>query len=118
MDIKDWILIGGGALLAAVIAHGFWLAWRSRRDPLKMDLDPNIPTEEADPLEPLRGELPNGGARVVGRAANEKPQAQQTLNLSDSTNAAPTSAREHRSPSAREPVRSRGTPTLVTENRV
>ncbi len=30
MDIKDWILVGGGLLLVAVIGHGFWLAWRSR----------------------------------------------------------------------------------------
>ena len=64
MDIKDWILIGGGLLLVAVIGHGFWLAWRSRRDTLRMDLDPNIPREDVDPLDLLRAELPNGGARV------------------------------------------------------
>jgi cell division protein ZipA len=29
-----------------------------------MDIDPNIPREEVDPLELLRAELPNGGARV------------------------------------------------------
>lgn len=64
MDIKDWILIGGGLLLVAVIGHGFWLAWRSRRDTLRMDIDPNIPREDVDPLDLLRAELPNGGARV------------------------------------------------------
>ncbi len=64
MDIKDWILIGGGALLVAVIGHGFWLAWRSRHNTLRMDIDPNIPHEEVDPLDLLRAELPNGGARV------------------------------------------------------
>ena len=64
MDIKDWILIGGGILLAAVIGHGFWLAWRSRRDTLRMDIEPNVPREEVDELDLLRAELPNGGARV------------------------------------------------------
>lgn len=64
MDIKDWILIGGGLLLVAVIGHGFLLAWRSRRETLKLDIDPNIPREDVDPLELLRAELPNGGARV------------------------------------------------------
>jgi len=64
MDIKDWILIGGGLLLVAVIGHGFFLAWRSRRDTLRLDIDPNIPRDDIDPLELLRAELPNGGARI------------------------------------------------------
>jgi cell division protein ZipA len=64
MDIKDWILVGGGLLLVAVIGHGFWLAWRGRRDTLRMDIDPNIPRDDVDPLDLLRAELPNGGARI------------------------------------------------------
>ncbi len=32
VDIKDFILIGGGLLIAAVVAHGFWIAWRARRE--------------------------------------------------------------------------------------
>src|SRR5215831_6844622 len=102
MDIKDWILIGGGALLAAVIGHGFWLAWRSRRDPLKIDIDPNIPTEPVDPFVLLKGELPNGPARVVGAASNEKPQSQHTLDLSESPVVPPSpTVREQRSASVR-----------------
>ena len=54
MDIKDWILVGGGLLLIAVIGHGFWLAWRSRRDTLKIDIDPNIPRGDFEDLDLLR----------------------------------------------------------------
>jgi cell division protein ZipA len=79
MDIKDWILIGGGILLAAVIGHGFWLAWRSRRDTLRMDIDPNVPREEVDELLLLKAELPNGGARVKTPGA---PPEQRKLELS------------------------------------
>jgi cell division protein ZipA len=64
MDIKDWILIGGGALLLAVVAHGFWLALRNRNGTLRMSIDQNLPRGEFDELDLLRSELPNGGARV------------------------------------------------------
>jgi cell division protein ZipA len=72
MDIKDWILIGGGILLVAVIAHGFWLAYRSRNEQYKLAIDPDlIPKGDFDPMATLRGELPNGGARV--RPATPEP---------------------------------------------
>jgi len=79
VDIKDFILIGGGALIAAVVAHGFWIAWRARRDPLRLDLMPGSTDEdEADELGRLRAELPNGGARVIDPA--DAPQ-QESLEL-------------------------------------
>ncbi len=70
MDIKDWILIGGSILLAAVVIHGFWVAWSNRRDTLKMAIDRNIPREEVDDLLLLRAELPNGGARPKSELAS------------------------------------------------
>jgi cell division protein ZipA len=69
MDFKSWILIGGGILLVGVVAHGFWLQWRNRRDTLRLDIDRNIPREDVDELALLRGELPNGGARLAGEPA-------------------------------------------------
>ena len=42
MDIKSLILIGGGLLIAAVIGHGFWIAWRSRREPYRLDIVPDL----------------------------------------------------------------------------
>ena len=72
MDIKDFILIGGGLLIASVVAHGFWLAWRAHRDPLRLDITPEINRDDDfDEMTLLRGELPNGGARVV---AGDEPE--------------------------------------------
>lgn len=73
VDIKDFILIGGGLLIAAVVAHGFWIAWRERRQDLRIDIKPDlIPEDQGDEIERLRGELPNGGGRVV-----KQPDPQQ-----------------------------------------
>ena len=83
MDIKDWILVGGGLLLVAVIGHGFWLAWRSRRDTLRMDIDPNIPRDDVDPLDLLRAELPNGGARVRKAEPSEEPFVLEAVSATD-----------------------------------
>ena len=66
MDIKDFILISGGILIALVVVHGFWIAWKSRREPYRLDIAPDIPRGEVDDdIGLLRGELPNGGARVI-----------------------------------------------------
>lgn len=69
MDIKSLILIAGGVMIVAVILHGIWIAWRSRRETIRMDI-----IQEALPDDPefdtrYPAELPNGGARVIG--ANE-----------------------------------------------
>lgn len=65
MDIKDFILIGGGILIALVVGHGFWIAWRAKREPLRLDIVADLIPDDVDEIERLRGELPNGGARVV-----------------------------------------------------
>lgn len=74
MDIKDFILIGGGLLIAAVIAHGFWIAWRARRDPLRLDIVPDLVSDDVDDLERLRSELPNGGGRLARRTQTAPEQ--------------------------------------------
>ena len=67
MDIKDFILIGGGILIALVVGHGFWIAWRAKREPLRLDIVPDLIPDDVDEIERLRGELPNGGARIRRR---------------------------------------------------
>ena len=65
MDIKSWILLVGTALIVAVVCHGFWTAYRSRRSDMRMEIEADIPQGDLDEMVLLRGELPNGGARVT-----------------------------------------------------
>ena len=67
MDMKIFILVCGTLLVAAVIVHGLWVARQSRKNPLKMELAENGTSIGFDEMELLRGELPNGGARVAAR---------------------------------------------------
>tara|TARA_E500000331_G_scaffold185060_1_gene178146 strand:+ start:2154 stop:3011 length:858 start_codon:yes stop_codon:yes gene_type:complete len=78
LDTKDIILLGGGLLLIAVIGHGIWVTRRARRGALKMDISPKNFRDvdgELFPEEPgMRGELPNGGARIVSVAEDLEPR--------------------------------------------
>ncbi|MDA9366945.1 cell division protein ZipA [Pseudomonadales bacterium] len=68
--LRDWLLILGSVFIVAVLLHGYW-RMRSNRSTLKMALDKSFlnsrhePKLDADELAPYRGELPNGGARVL-----------------------------------------------------
>lgn len=65
MDIKSWILLIGTTLILAVICHGFWTAYRARKNDVRMEIETDIPEGDLDEMVLLRGELPNGGARVT-----------------------------------------------------
>lgn len=77
---EEYILIGGGLLIALVIMHGIWQAWRAREDPLPLDLESEIPEEDLD-LDALGPDFPNGGARVVPRieSRNDAAPTQRSL---------------------------------------
>jgi cell division protein ZipA len=79
-DIRDWILVCGSVLLASVLAHAAWLAWRSRRTNLRLEIDSSA-HEEIDELELLRAELPTGGARVVLPEHESESSRQTDLDL-------------------------------------
>ena len=81
MDIKDFILISGGILIALVVAHGFLIAYRGRREPYRLDIVPDLILDHVDDMERLRGELPNGGARVVRRFGEEPIAEQDSFDL-------------------------------------
>ena len=82
MDIKEIILIVGGLLIVAIISHGLWVK-HARRNRLRMDISPKTFSEadgESAEEEPsVRGELPNGGARIV--SVEEVPPRQDSLQL-------------------------------------
>ena len=81
---EDYILIGGGLLIAIVIMHGLWLAWRTRRDPLPLDLSKEVAARTFD-AEQLGSDFPNGGARVVGgEGAEQSVPTQRPLVLEGS----------------------------------
>lgn len=65
-DMKDLILVLGGAIFLIVIFHGCWLAWRKSRAPVVVKIANELIPEDDEGIDPLRGELPSGGARVVG----------------------------------------------------
>ncbi|MEC8754138.1 MAG: hypothetical protein VXX72_00810 [Pseudomonadota bacterium] len=82
MDIKEIILIVGGLLIVAIIGHGLWVK-HSRRNRLRMDISPKsfseADAESAEEEPSVRGELPNGGARIV--SVEEVPPRKDSLQL-------------------------------------
>ncbi len=65
MDIKSWILLIGTLLIVAVICHGFWTAYRVRKNDVRMEIETDLPDGDLDDMVLLSEELPNGGARVT-----------------------------------------------------
>ena len=65
--LREWLLILGPLLIMVILVHGY-LRMRSNRNTLKMALDKSFigsePVRPDEDLSLLRGELPNGGARV------------------------------------------------------
>jgi cell division protein ZipA len=69
VDIKDVILLVGGIFFVAVVVHGLWIAWLSKRNEITMDIVPSSETDEALDGELSKSEFPTGGARIA--VANE-----------------------------------------------
>ena len=79
MDIKSWILLIGTLLIVAVICHGFWTAYKARRNDMRMDIETDIPEGDIDDMVLLSGELPNGGARVTPTVGFEALRADRAF---------------------------------------
>ena len=71
MESKELILLVVGTIIVMVSLHGLWVAWRKNQKKLKFDFVDGETNAEVDEIELLRGELPNGGARLVD-AFNQK----------------------------------------------
>lgn len=87
MDIglRAWLMILGSILILGILVHGYW-KMRVSRNPIKVKLDKSFVGEDSvddgDDLDLLKGELPSGGARVIGA------DDQTSMEFSD-TNARP-----------------------------
>ena len=71
MDSKELILVVFGILMLVVLVHGLWVAWRKNQKNLKFEMVDSVVQEDPDDIGLLRGELPNGGARLVEKYEQE-----------------------------------------------
>ena len=65
MESKELVLFVFGTIIVVVLMHGLWVAWRKNQQKLRFDFVEGASNSEVDEIELLRGELPNGGARLV-----------------------------------------------------
>ena len=71
MDSKELILVVFGILMLVVLVHGLWVAWRKNQKNLKFEIVDSVAQEDPDDIGLLRGELPNGGARLVEKSEQQ-----------------------------------------------
>ena len=57
--------------MMAVMIHGFWVLWRKNQKNLKFEIVDSVVKEDPDDITLLRGELPNGGARLVDKVGRD-----------------------------------------------
>ena len=69
LSIRDWMILIGGMMIAAVLVDAVRRYWRERRAELKMNarIEKSGPLSNDDDAFNLLTELPNGGARIVQR---------------------------------------------------
>lgn len=69
LSVRDWMIIVGVLLVLAVLLDGYRRMRQEWRSQLRVSLSRSSPEErEAAEWELVSSELPNGGARVVGRS--------------------------------------------------
>jgi cell division protein ZipA len=69
LSIRDWMILIGGTMIAAVLIDALRRYWRERRAEIKLNarIERASPLSEDDDAFNLLTELPNGGARIVQR---------------------------------------------------
>ena len=65
MEIKELMLYIFGTVIVVVVVHGLWVAWRKNQQRLRFDFVDGVSEAYVDEIDLLKGELPNGGARLV-----------------------------------------------------
>lgn len=69
LSIRDWMVIIGAMMIAAVLIDAVRRYWRERRAEIKLNarIDRSAPLSDDDDAFNLLTELPNGGARIMRR---------------------------------------------------
>ena len=69
LSIRDWMVIIGAVMIAAVLIDAVRRYWRERRSEVRLNakIDRSETSADGDGAFNLRAELPNGGARIVRR---------------------------------------------------
>ena len=69
LSIRDWMILIGGMMIAAVLIDAVRRYWRERRAEIKLNarIERAAPLSDDDDAFNLLTELPNGGARIVQR---------------------------------------------------
>ena len=112
LSIRDWMIIIGGMMIAAVLIDAVRRYWRERRAEIKLNarIDRASPLSDDDNAFNLLTELPNGGARIVQRddlqtdSQAAAPTTDATGSDSDRTTVPPASEQRDAPPSRDESV--------------
>jgi cell division protein ZipA len=90
LSIRDWMILIGGMMIAAVLIDAVRRYWRERRAELKLNarIERAAPLSSDDDAFNLLTELPNGGARIVQRDDLQIETAMAALDPVPSFNAA------------------------------
>ena len=100
LSIRDWMILIGGMMIAAVLIDAVRRYWRERRAEIKLNarIERASPMSDDDDAFNLLTELPNGGARIVQRDDLQiDPQATTPVSAAES-NRATSPAREAPAP--------------------
>ena len=100
LSIRDWMILIGGMMIAAVLIDAVRRYWRERRAEIKLNarIERASPMSDDDDAFNLLTELPNGGARIVQRDDLQiDPQAAAPVSAAES-NRATSPAREAPAP--------------------
>lgn len=62
MTLREWLIVGGIVLVGLILFDG-WRRMNSRRNRIRMAIDPSIQSTGSEEEESFNAELPNGGAR-------------------------------------------------------
>jgi cell division protein ZipA len=83
MSLRGWLAIAGLIILTLILIDGYRRVKRARKDSLEMSIEMGGEIENSPIDEHFNPELPNGGARIVGRASTQEEEIKQASYLSD-----------------------------------